>query len=217
MFIRIQPLVLCAALSATTLMLVASCSSLPFLGDRSASSDPAPKSPPVEPAETASAGGDEAELRRIVEASVERANAAHEAARAQLIRKEPYFYKEYEYYPDGTLYMEVTTRETESRTAPLEADVQLRKQRFVTKLHRKKDEARADDEFLRDTGEETITYELRNGEWMRRSSMFVAESVEQNVDGVWVPVEEVERTDDPEGEEDLSWFGRVWATVVGPR
>jgi hypothetical protein len=113
--------------------------------------------------------------------------------------------------------MDIETRETESRTAPMVADVSLRKQRFVTKLHRKRDEARADEDFLRDTGEETITYELRNGEWTYRSSLFVAESVERQIDGVWTPVEEVERTDDAEGEEDLSWFGRIWSSVVGPR
>lgn len=207
--LSILPFITLAALLVCT---APSCNSLPFTGSDTAAN----------PAEAATADvpdldDNETELRRVVEKTVEQANADHEAKRAELIRKRPYYYKEYEYYPDGAVFMDIETRETESRTAPMVADVSLRKQRFVTKLHRKRDEARADEDFLRDTGEETITYELRNGEWTYRSSLFVAESVERQIDGVWTPVEEVERTDDAEGEEDLSWFGRIWSSVVGPR
>ncbi len=158
---------------------------------------------------------EESALREMVTNSVNRANAGHDASRSVLVRRNPYFYKQYVYYPDGISLMDVSTRETESRTAPKVADVRLRKQRYVTQLHRKKDEARADEDFLRDTGDEIITYELRNGKWRRVSSLFVAESVEHMVDGVWMPVEEVDRIDDADAEEDLGWFGRIWNSVVG--
>ena len=206
--------VMCAVLVGS---IGSSCSSLPFMGDRSDSADTVVDTADesMDSAEVASMDDEEAALRRIVTNTVDKANAGHDAARADLVRRDPYFFKQYEYYPDGTTYMEIATRETESRTAPKVADVQLRKQRFVTQLHRKKDEARADDDFLRDTGDETLTYELRNGKWRRVSSLFVAESVERMIDGVWMPVEEIERTDDADAEEDLGWFGRIWNNVVG--
>jgi hypothetical protein len=171
--------------------------------------------PPEQFNEVVSVDDEEAALIQMVTNSVDRANAAHNASRSELVRRNPYFFKQYEYYPDGTTLMEVEIRETESRTAPKIGEVQLRKQRFVTQLHRKKDEARSDDDFLRDTGDEILTYELRNGRWKRVSSLFVAESVERNVDGVWMPVVEVEGADDSGEEEDLGWFGRIWANVVG--
>ncbi len=215
MFLRKKTLSSAAACVILLGVLSASCARLPFMGERTESRDTSTEASATESSDIASVDDIEAELRRIVARDVDRANAGHDAARAELVRKEPYFFKQYEYYPDGSALMEVSTRETESRTAPMVADVKLRKQRFVTQLHRKKDEARSDEEFLRDTGNETRTYELRTGRWKRVSSLFVAESVEQNVDGVWMPIEEVERTDDLNAEEDLGWFGRVWSNVVG--
>jgi hypothetical protein len=204
-----------AAIAVLIVLTLTGCSSMPFMGDRSSENQPTATTTIATPSEPAAGGQDEADLERIIAAQVEDANAEYEAKRAELVRKRPYYYKEYEYYPDGATFMDMTTRETGSRTAPMVADVSLRKQRYVTKLHRDREAARNDNDFLRDTGEETITYELRNGKWRRVASLFVAESVEQNIDGVWMPVEEVERTDDPEGEEDLSWFGRIWANVTG--
>lgn len=215
MFMPIPSLKPCAACAILLIALGSSCAHLPFVGDRSESTDSSIEVPSEESSELASRDDDEDALRRMITNSVDRANAGHDASRSELVRKEPYFFKQYEYYPDGIALMEISTRDTESRTAPKVADVHLRKQRFVTQLHRKKDEARADDDFLRDTGDEIITYELRNGKWKRVSSLFVAESVERNVDGVWMPVEEVDRIDDADAEEDLGWFGRAWANVVG--
>ncbi len=215
MFTRIKSLFSCAVGAILLTVFMASCAHLPFAGDRSESTESAVDAEPVATNDASSVDDDEDALRRIVSNSVDRANSGHDAARAELVKKDPYFFKQYEYYPDGASLMEIETRETESRTAPKVADVHLRKQRYVTQLHRKRDEARADEDFLRDTGDETQTYELRNGKWRRVSSLFVAESVEQNVDGAWVPVEEIERTDDLDAEEDLGWFGRIWSNVVG--
>jgi len=217
MFMRFKLLLSYAMCTIILATIAPSCAHLPFIGDRSESTDTSVEAEdrPAESVEVASVDEGEATLRRMVTNSVDKANAGHDAARAELVRREPYFFKQYEYYPDGTTFMDVSTRETESRTAPRVADVQLRKQRFVTQLHRKKDEARADNDFLRDTGDETRTYELRNGKWKRVSSLFVAESVDRMVDGTWMPVEEIERTDDVDAEEDLGWFGRIWSNVVG--
>ncbi len=215
MFLQIRSLQTCVACAILLGLLSTSCARLPFLGERRESTDTMVPDSDAASIQSAPVDDDEAQLRRMVANVVEKANAGHDAARAELVRKEPYFFKRYEYYPDGTDLLEVTMSETESRTAPKLADVKLRKQRFVTQLHRKKDEARADEDFLRDTGSETQTYELRNGKWKRVSSLFVAESVEQQVDGIWMPVEEIERTDDVSAEEDLGWFGRIWSTVVG--
>ena len=212
---RIRPLSFCACGTIMLTILFTSCARLPFGGERSETTDATIDTEPVATSDSGSVDDDEDALRRIVANSVERANAGHDAARAELVKKSPYFFKQYEYYPDGASLMEIETRETESRTAPKVADVHLRKQRYVTQLHRKRDEARADEDFLRDTGDEILTYELRNGKWRRVSSLFVAESVEQNVNGSWVPVEEIERTDDAGAEEDLGWFGRIWSSVVG--
>ncbi len=215
MFMRIKPLISCAFGAILLTVFMSSCAHLPFGGDRSESTDASMDAEPVATSDSGTVDDDEEALRRIVSNTVDRANASHDAARAELVKKDPYFFKQYEYYPDGATLAEIETRETESRTSPKVADVHLRKQRYVTQLHRKRDEARADEDFLRDTGDETLTYELRNGKWRRVSSLFVAESVERNVDGAWVPVEEIERTDDSDAEEDLGWFGRIWANVVG--
>jgi len=215
MFMRIKPLMSCVVSAMLLAAFASSCAHLPFMGDRSESTDSPMEDSPAEVSEVVSVDDEEAALIRMATNTVDRANAGHDAARSELIRRNPYFFKQYEYYPDGTTYMEVSIRETESRTAPKIGDVQLRKQRFVTQLHRKKDEARSDEDFLRDTGDEILTYELRNGKWKRVSSLFVAESVERNVDGVWMPVVEVEGADDSGEDEDLGWFGRVWANVVG--
>lgn len=136
--------------------------------------------------------------------------------RAVLVKRKPYFYREYEVYPDGPDRFDVTTQERESRTTPLIADVVLAKQRFVTRLHRNRKKAQSDTNFLRDTGTETITYELRNGGWVRVGSLFVASESEENVNGEWVPLEETaKRTVAAEEEKSKGWFGRTWSKIVG--
>jgi len=84
-------------------------------------------------------------------------------------------------------------------------------------LHRKRGEAEQDANFLRDTGSETDTYELRNGKWVRVGSMFVATKSEENVNGEWLPVNEtVKRTVAAEEQKARGgWFKRTWASVTG--
>lgn len=129
----------------------------------------------------------------------------------QVIRRRPYFYREYAVYPDGANHPGITIIEQESRTAPLIADVEVPKQRFSTKMHRRRDAAVADRNFFRDTGAETMTFEYRNNRWVRVGSLFVADRTEELVNGEWVPLREsVERA---VSDEDDGWFSRQWNRV----
>ncbi len=163
--------------------------------------------------ETVSKDSYEAELRDLVRDYVREEGS--EDGRGQVIKRKPYYYKEYSVYPDGADNMQIDIQEQESRTVPYIAQVKLPKQRFATKLHRKRDEAVADSNFLRDTGEETLTFELRSQRWHRVGSLFVAEKTEEMVNGEWVPAkEEVERTVSAE-EKEGNWFNRAWSTITG--
>lgn len=156
----------------------------------------------------------EAELRKLVSSFIQTAERDQEDNQTQVIRRKPYFYKEYAVYPKGPDGFELSLQETESRTRPYIAGVKMEKIRFSTHLHRERSEAVGDTQFLRDTGMETLSFELRNGRWTRVGSVFVAEKTEQNVNGQWVPIaEEQKRT--VESEEQPGWFSRTWNKVLG--
>jgi hypothetical protein len=143
------------------------------------------------------------------------ANSSRDSGSGQLVHKKPYFFKEYSDYPEGPSHFDIDIQETDSRTAPYRAKATMKKQRFATRLHRKRNEAVADANYLRDTGEETVTFELRNGRWWRRGSLFVAQQTEEYINGEWVPAqEEVERTVATE-EPQESWWQRAWSMVTG--
>lgn len=157
--------------------------------------------------------GRETELRELARDYINQTGG--EEGRGQVIKRKPYYYKEYAIYPGGAAEMDVDMQESESRTVPYVAQVKVAKQRFATKLHRKRDEAASDSNFLRDTGTETITFELRSQRWVRVGSLFVAERTEEQVNGEWVPAqEEVERTV-AEEETDGNWFQRAWTSITG--
>lgn len=107
-------------------------------------------------------------------------------AKARFVSHKPYFYKTYAEYPDGPDSYTVDMRDTDSRTAPMSADVTIGKRRFSTRLNRNREQARQDENYLRDTGEETVSLEFRNGEWRRMGSIFVTGRTEELVDGEWV-------------------------------
>lgn len=158
----------------------------------------------------------EAELRRIVRRTIEAAENMTDQQRHRVIARKPYFLKEYMVYPDGPDEMEVILQETELRTAPLLADVVVAKKRFTTKLHRKRQEARADSSFLRDTGVEKVTFEMRNGRWTRIGAVFLSDKTEEMVNGEWVPVEEeIQRTIAKEEEQSEGWLRRKWTAITG--
>ncbi len=142
-------------------------------------------------------GVSEAEqLRDAVSSHVARASQVDGPADAPLVRRSPYFLKEYARYPNDMTEIEFEILETDSRLAPRVADVTLPKRRYATQMHRRRDAAREDGNFFRETGEETLTYQWRNGRWVQVASLFVVDVREQRVNGEWREVE-------PELEEDV--------------
>lgn len=158
----------------------------------------------------------EAALRETVREYMAGQNAQADLAGQEVQKKDPYWFKEYAEYPAEPGEKDIIIQETESLTTPYVADVQLQKVRFITEMHRKKDEARADADFRRDTGTEVITFEWRNGQWMRAGSLFVAERVEELVDGQWQPVAEEQLAPMAAGAPaDEGWWRRAWGFVTG--
>ena len=157
----------------------------------------------------------EQRLTRIVEQRISATQSERETNRNTLQRRRPYYYKEYEVYHQGAEDMRIEIREVDALSTPFRAEVSLAKQRFATRLHRERDAAATDNDFLRDTGKEQLTYELRNGRWMKVGSLFLSERTERNEGGEWVPVEErVERTVKTEEEAAEGWFARAWSKIV---
>ena len=111
--------------------------------------------------------------------------------------------------------LDVRIRETESRMAPLVADVTLPKLRYATEMHRKKDAAREDSYFYRETGDETLTYQWRNGRWVQVASLFVVETKEERVGGEWRAVEPVPEEETVLPAQDEGFFGRIFGGIFG--
>lgn len=194
------------------LVLLSSCASLRG-GDKADSGS----EPRVEEAlaVTATESESRAELLRQVQLHIDQTEAKGRGDEDRVIRKRPYFYKEYSDYAASAGDADVTLTETESRTSPYVADVKLERTRYATRLHRSRDDARIDDSYLRDTGTETLTYELRNGRWVRVGSFFLSELTEEEVNGQWSPVQRVvERTVQAE-EPQKGWFGRTMSLITG--
>ena len=149
-------------------------------------------------------------VKGYIQAELRRGNKA----KPDLVHKRPYYYKEYVEYPDGADRFDVQLRDNDSRTRPFIAEVKMNKVRFSTRMHRQRDAAEEDANFLRDTGAETLNYELRNGRWHRLGSLYVAAKTEENLAGEWVP-----RRDDTvrvnPSESKPGWFSRTWSKITG--
>lgn len=132
----------------------------------------------------------EAQLAESISRDLGAAGGRPERSSSKVIFKKPYYYKEYFVYPKGEDDFVVDYTERESRTVPLSAEVSIEKFRFATRTHRKREDARLDENFLRDTGSETVSYELRNGKWYRLGSLYVADKTEESVGGEWQSIRE---------------------------
>ena len=164
----------------------------------------------------AAASKDEAEsrlqdaVRGYIQSELRRGTKAN----PDLVHKRPYFYREYVEYPDGADKFDVQLRDNDSRTRPFIAEVKMNKIRFSTRMHRERAAAVEDDNFLRDTGTESLNYELRNGRWHRLGGLYVAAKTEENLAGEWVP-----RRDDTvrvnPSESKPGWFSRSWSKLTG--
>jgi len=173
---------------------------------------------PPEVSEQASSS-DRAEYERQLQALVQRRVAAAASERSsqeqEVVRKPPYYYREYSDYPSGATPISMEFTETESLSRPLVASVTLAKVRFITKMHRDRDDAARDTNFFRDTGVETQEYLLRNNRWVSVGDTFVAEKSEENVGGQWVAVS-VPETEAPQLQEsEGGWFKRTWRNITG--
>jgi len=158
----------------------------------------------------------EAALKETVRGVLASAPSEPDNGHGKFVRRKPYFYKEYDTYPRGFESAKTVITKTESRTAPYVANVKIDKLRFATRLHRKRDEGRGDENYLRETGTETQTYEYRNGRWKLRGTFFLVEKTEENVNGEWVPLEsKVANALSPREDESRSWFGRMWSRITG--
>lgn len=161
---------------------------------------------------TADRAEQESRLRRLVQKGINDARADADG-RQEVIYKRPYYFRTYDVYPSDDF--EIAIRQTDTRTAPIVADVYIEKQRFSTRMHRRREDAAADLNYLRDTGTEKLTYEMRNGRWTRAGSFFVADRTEEQINGEWVPLkEEVQRTLAAE-EEQEGWWQRTWYWITG--
>lgn len=159
--------------------------------------------------DTSAADEYEVRLRSMVERELESAHREQGKSSAKVSFKRPYYFREYAVYSDEVNDFELDFTERDSRIAPLTANMTVDKVRFATRFHAKKDEARADDNFLRGTGTETVSYELRNGRWHRVGSLYVANTSEEFVDGVWQPILELPSRPESEPEEPKGWWQRL--------
>jgi len=203
---RVLTLTLC-------LMLLAGCAGQGWRIKWGEPSDNAPSAEAAEAPETAT-GGTEADLRQLVAREVRAEERHGSAENADVLRLRPYYVKQYVEYPGGAEAFEVVMQDTDSRTAPVKADVRLDKVRYATKLHRDRKLATADDHFVRSTGVEVITYEYRMGRWRRLGSTFVATRTEERVGGEWVAVQrDAETPKAPEASK--GWFKRTFGFITG--
>lgn len=154
-------------------------------------------------------------LENVVDDYIAQAQADERNNQDRILRKRPYYFKEYSTYSGSASGADIDMTATDSRTSPYVADVRIDRVRFATRYHRTRDEARRDDNFLRDTGTETLTYELRNGRWTRVGSFFLADATEEQVNGQWVPVQRVLQREVQTEEPEQGWFGRTWTRITG--
>ncbi len=132
----------------------------------------------------------EAALRDLVSREVEAGRASAGEGDARLLFSKPYFYKEYWEFPGEESVFSADFTEKESLSIPLTAETEVEKVRFATRVHRDRGEARDDHNYLRSTGIEQASYELRHGQWRRVGSLFLAERTEELRGGEWEQISE---------------------------
>lgn len=157
----------------------------------------------------------EAALLKTVQQNIDEANQQGNDQRGSVIQRKPFFFKAYDVYSGSAKDAKVVIQEKDSHSLPYVADVTLDKQRFATKLYRKRAEAEADSSFRRETGSETVTYEFRNGKWKRAGSLFVADKTEEQVNGNWAAVKEEPKPAAIKTEQTRGWLGRAWSFISG--
>lgn len=151
-------------------------------------------------------------LRAAVLAEIDDQRGSDDASRAVMQHYRPYYFREYYEFPEGDDF-ELDIIEMDSRTTPYAAQAVVRKIRYATEMHKKRDDARADEDFYRDAGREYISYEWTSGEWRRLGSLFVAEETERMIDGSWQTAYRPSGTTLPDPAESKGFFGRTLDTL----
>ncbi len=124
-------------------------------------------------------------------------------------RKKPYFWKNYSIYNNTEGPFDINIQETDSKSKPYIAKVELSKTIYYTKLHNTKRDAEEDTNLIRSIGKETLTYEMRNGRWTKIGSIFVPEQTEKKVGDSWVVLKEEEIQKEQSEEPKQGWFDRI--------
>ncbi|HOV33611.1 MAG TPA: hypothetical protein PLX23_09640 [Candidatus Hydrogenedens sp.] len=129
------------------------------------------------------------DLQQIIKTELKSAAIADKNT---IYRKKPYFWKYYSIYVNTDEPFNINLQETDSKSKPYIAKIELEKTMYYTKLHKTRRDAEEDSDFIRSVGKETITYELRNGRWTKIGSVFVPEKTEKKSGDNWVPLREEE-------------------------
>lgn len=153
-------------------------------------------------------------LQEIVREYIQIEQGVADQHSAPVVRRSPYYFKEYVMFPDGEKEFSILFREIDSRIRPLMAEVQINKVRYSTRMHRKRNRAAVDMDFMRDTGMEVLVFELRSGRWLRTGTIFDAGKTEEYINGEWMPRREETQRIVP-SEERQGWFKRTWLRIRG--
>jgi hypothetical protein len=151
----------------------------------------------------------EAQLRSLVAEDVARDRGSQGEGSARLLFSKPYYYKEYWVFPSEEPVYSADFTAKESVSIPLTAEVEVEKTRFATRTHRDRGDARDDNNYLRSTGIEQASYELRHGKWRRVGSLFLAQRTEEQREGQWVQVEEQREIISIEEDDVEGFWGRL--------
>jgi hypothetical protein len=155
-------------------------------------------------------------LHEIVREYIATEQANAEKRNAPVVKRRPYYFREYSVYPDGAEGFSIDFREVDSRIRPMLAEVRVSKIRYSTQMHRNKGRAENDMNFMRDTGVETLVFELRSGRWSRTGKIFDAQKTEEQINGEWFPRrEETERV--VPSEDRPGFFKRIWMRIRGEK
>lgn len=147
------------------------------------------------------------DLQQIVKTELKSAATADKNA---VYRKRPYFWKYYSTYTNTEGPFDINLQETDSKSKPYIAKIELEKTMYYTKLHKARRDAEEDNDFIRSVGKETLTYELRNGRWTRIGSVFVPEKTEKKSGDNWIPLREEEIQKEQATEQpQKGWINRI--------
>lgn len=169
-----------------------------------------------EPVEAGAVDQYETQLRDMLGRRITQIEHSRDEDKERVLYRSPYYYKEYSTYTESAQDADVDIREADSRACPYEGKAEVAKIRYTTQMHRNRSDAARDDSFVRQTGNEILNYELRNGRWKRVGGIFVVDTAEEYVNGAWVPVQE-ERAEDLMKEPEIKrgFFGNMWDRVSG--